>query len=44
MSRIDLFNNDKNFTINIIPHLMILKIGEKEILYREDDPAEEGLY
>lgn len=41
IENITLFHKDANFTANIIPHLKLLKLNAKEILYREDDLSDE---
>lgn len=42
LEKIFLFKIDMNFTISIIPHLKMLSVFKKEIIYREDDPSEES--
>eukprot|EP01017_Pseudomicrothorax_dubius_P021634 TRINITY_DN2328_c0_g2_i4.p1 TRINITY_DN2328_c0_g2~~TRINITY_DN2328_c0_g2_i4.p1 ORF type:complete len:833 (+),score=237.86 TRINITY_DN2328_c0_g2_i4:185-2683(+) len=41
IENIPLFQRDANFTALIIPHMKVLKLNTREILYREEDPAEE---
>ena len=43
LEKIYLFKIDMNFTISVIPHLKMLSVLKKEIIYREDDPSEESL-
>ena len=42
LEKIYLFKVDMNFTISVIPHLRMLSVLKKEIIYREDDPSEES--
>lgn len=42
LEKIYLFKIDMNFTISIIPYLRMLSVLKTEIIYREDDPAEES--
>lgn len=42
LEKIYLFKIDMNFTISIIPHLKMLGVFKREIIYREDDPSEES--
>lgn len=44
LEKIHLFKIDINFTISIIPHLKMLSVVNKEIIYREDDPSEESFF
>jgi len=42
LEKINLFHIDANFTSSILPYLKMMMIHEKEIVYREDDIAEES--
>lgn len=42
IKNIRLLQIDANFTAALVTHIKVLKLKEKEILYREDDPAEES--
>jgi len=42
INTIKLFKQDANFTVEIAPHLKLLKLKIFEILYREDDPSQES--
>ena len=44
LEKIYLFKIDMNFTISIIPYLRMLSVLKTEIIYREDDPAEESKF
>jgi len=44
INTIKLFKLDANFTVEIAPHLKLLKLKIFEILYREDDPSEESQF
>jgi hypothetical protein len=43
-TNIYLFKIDPNFTTTIFPFLTFMQLNEKAIVYREDDPAEEGSF
>lgn len=42
IQNIGLLKVDANFTVAILLDLKLIKLQKKEILYREDDPAEES--
>ena len=42
IKNIGLLQIDANFTAKILTHLKLLKLKQREILYRQDDPAMES--
>jgi hypothetical protein len=42
IQNIGLLKVDANFTVAILLELKLIKLQKKEILYREEDPAEES--
>ena len=42
LEKINLFHIDANFTSAILPHLTMFNLNEKEIIWRQEDPADEG--